>query len=63
MKIPLKVIEKLMSDRAISAAQLSIELGYRSPNTVYSWFRNKKIPEAAYERIQIYIHKNRKRAA
>lgn len=58
MSQELKRLEKRL--KKISKAMLSFELGYRSPNTVIPWFKNKRIPENALPRVRMYLYGERK---
>lgn len=32
------------------------ELGYRSPNTILNWIKNKKIPKVAVDKVRGYLN-------
>lgn len=39
----------------LGAAKVASDLGYKSPSTIYHWFKKEQIPELVFPRVEKYI--------
>lgn len=51
----LRMLKNLVDSKRISPVQIAVDLGYRSPTTVYNWFQKKKIPKLALIKVRAYL--------
>ena len=42
--------------KQIGASQVASDLGYRTPNTIYTWLRNGKVPNSAKNKVKQYLN-------
>lgn len=43
--------------KELGVNRVTSELGYRSQTTIYTWIKNKKIPDAAKAKVKEYLVK------
>lgn len=53
----IKHLKKLVDK--LGAAKVASDLGYKSPSTIYHWFKNETVPNLAAARVKQYIKENK----